>query len=224
METPRLGCLSMTDPECLSSKRREALLLGVGYYFTGKPCRKGHLARRSAKKGICVECRNESFREWHARNLDRNRARGAAWREENIEKIRESQRAYEKINGEKRREKCRAYHEKNRDDLLEKKREWRKRNIERVRAYCRNRHARKAGANGSHTPLDIAELMKEQKGKCACCRKKITVKTRHVDHIIPLSKGGSNLRSNLQMLCPKCNLQKHASLPEVFFRRKGFLL
>jgi 5-methylcytosine-specific restriction protein A len=33
--------------------------------------------------------------------------------------------------------------------------------------------------------------------------------TMHVDHIIPVSKGGNNEMENLQTLCPKCNSQKH---------------
>lgn len=30
----------------------------------------------------------------------------------------------------------------------------------------------------------------------------------HIDHIWPLSQGGSNLAHNLQLLCPRCNLSK----------------
>lgn len=36
----------------------------------------------------------------------------------------------------------------------------------------------------------------------------------HIDHIVPVSKGGKTVPSNLQVLCAKCNLSKGAKLIE----------
>lgn len=41
--------------------------------------------------------------------------------------------------------------------------------------------------------------------KCANCGSK---KNLHIDHIVPLSKSGTNKKSNLQLLCRDCNLRK----------------
>ena len=46
-----------------------------------------------------------------------------------------------------------------------------------------------------------------QRWKCNHCGKDIRDEN-HVDHILPLAKGGSNDMDNLQLLCPPCNLRK----------------
>jgi hypothetical protein len=37
-------------------KRSEAKALGLTHYFTGKPCKHGHLSRRRYKDRVCMEC------------------------------------------------------------------------------------------------------------------------------------------------------------------------
>lgn len=51
-------------------------------------------------------------------------------------------------------------------------------------------------------------IMKKTDFKCAICKADLTEKEPHIDHIIPLSKGGGNAESNLQALCWQCNLKK----------------
>ena len=43
-------------------------------------------------------------------------------------------------------------------------------------------------------------------GICACC--KCESDEMQIDHIVPLGNGGSNERSNLQMLCVECHKEK----------------
>lgn len=119
---------------------------------------------------------------------------------------------------------------------------WRRRNAEKVRiyfrayydatkderrpfliAYAATRRARKRGAGGSYSPSDLAEIYAAQRGRCAECRKSIK-RGYHADHIIPLARGGTNHRRNIQLLCAHCNLSKHAKHPLDFAREQGRLL
>lgn len=53
----------------------------------------------------------------------------------------------------------------------------------------------------------------ETRVRCYLCGKLIPKGHRHVDHIIPLSKGGAHRPSNLAASCDKCNREKHDKLP-----------
>ena len=53
------------------------------------------------------------------------------------------------------------------------------------------------------------EVMKRDGFRCQICGKAVDDDvTLHVDHIIPLAKGGSNAKNNLRTLCDGCNLGK----------------
>jgi len=100
---------------------------------------------------------------------------------------------------------------------------YRLKNPEAMRAIYRNRRARKRNAEGKHTAKEILNLLSHQRGKCAACGVSIR-KAYHADHIMPLVKGGSNWISNIQLLCPHCNLCKHAKDPIDWAQENGRLL
>ncbi len=80
------------------------------------------------------------------------------------------------------------------------------------RLRVRTRKARKNSSQGTHTVDDIQAQYKRQKGKCYYCHTKVG-KNYHVDHVIPISRGGSNDISNLVITCTFCNLSKKDKLP-----------
>jgi len=77
-------------------------------------------------------------------------------------------------------------------------------------------------AEGTHTDEDIKALFAKQGGKCATCRKNIR-DAYDVDHVMPLSKGGSNGPDNLQLLCPTCNRKKSTKRPDEWAQENGRL-
>lgn len=59
-------------------------------------------------------------------------------------------------------------------------------------------------------PKDVQRFVRERDGdECVLCGS--TVKL-HLDHIIPVSKGGGNQVENLRVLCQDCNLRKGAGI------------
>ena len=88
----------MEELMALPRKRGEALASGAPHYFTGKPCKHGHLAARYAA-GDCVECANAATNRWlagrpeyskehYAANRERIAARTKKWKVDNPDKVR----------------------------------------------------------------------------------------------------------------------------------------
>jgi hypothetical protein len=50
---------------------------------------------------------------------------------------------------------------------------------------------------------------------CQWCRQPLTPDTATADHLVPLSRGGSNDWHNLCLACRPCNLRRDNTLPEV---------
>ena len=87
--------------------------------------------------------------------------------------------------------------------------------LEERRVQSHNHRARVASAPGTHTAADVAAQYERQRGRCYWCSTKVG-EAYHVDHVIPLSKGGGNGPENLVIACPACNQKKHAKHPMDF--------
>lgn len=176
----------------------------------------------------------------YEKTRDHQIAKAIAWNKANPEKVAEGMRRWYVRNGDRQREKAREeyaanpeYHRemarewrlKNAEKHRENSRRWRRENPEKAAASTRNKKAMRRQAPGRHTADDVAAILKRQAFKCVECGVSIKKRVdRHVDHIIPLSRGGTNWPSNLQILCAACNMHKHATDPIDFARRKGRLL
>lgn len=126
------------------------------------------------------------------------------------------------------RKRDRAWRAKNRTKVREAYRRWWDRDPEKAKriyvALVHKRRARKLQVGGTHTAADLAAILKAQGHRCIYCRVDLRKVKRHVDHIQPLARGGSNDKTNLQYLCQPCNAAKGARDPVEFAQEQGLLL
>jgi 5-methylcytosine-specific restriction endonuclease McrA len=76
-------------------------------------------------------------------------------------------------------------------------------------------HRRRA-AVGDMSSTTVLEVIKASNGICPYCGKAIPNGKGHIDHKTPISRGGTNDRSNLVYVCATCNLRKHTMTAEEF--------
>lgn len=67
---------------------------------------------------------------------------------------------------------------------------------------------RRARVRGRYTGKDVKGLYVAQGGLCKRCGRHLAIYGYHVDHVVPIARGGLNVVGNLQLLCPACNLRK----------------
>lgn len=78
--------------------------------------------------------------------------------------------------------------------------------------YNQKYKRRKRGALGSHTFGEWENLKAQYNWICPCCRIKEPFVKLTEDHVVPLSKGGSDNIENIQPLCRQCNSSKNTTI------------
>lgn len=203
--------------------RWEAKRLGRIRYSTGKSCANGHLSERHTSTGKCVEChRLRRIRKYRA-NPAKERQKKNLYDLRNRELVNAKAAHRRTVDPDRHREAVRLWRERN----PEKTKVWWSgyyaRNCEQEKIRSTIKRKRRDATEGFFTKEDLIRIRKAQRGRCAMCRIKLCGKG-HLDHIIAISKGGTNWPRNLQFLCRDCNLRKNAKDPLVFAREKGMLL
>lgn len=199
-------------------------------YHRNKSSKGGHLPR-------CKECRKVADAPYIEAHREDTRIRAREWAKKNPEKAAKHSKEWRLAHPER----CRAFSAKYRNSARGKATadRWRKvrdprrrqatakryysKNMERYRGYARDRRAIQRGAPGRHTKDDIAAIAKSQRWRCVYCPASLK-RGYHADHILPLALGGDNGKTNIQLLCPRCNKSKGAKHPIEHANRVGLLL
>lgn len=173
--------------------RKDAISRGLDRYFTGKPCKRGHISERKIK-GWCVEC-------------------------EHIYNSSESAKAQKKLYNRNNRDKFRAYNKKYWKKIsalpleLRPKRKRKSRTPEQKAqhaTYMRERyrnnpaHARSINLKSYYglSPNQYQEMLDAQGGKCAICREATVGNKARKNLFIDHCHSTDNVRG---LLCGNCN-------------------
>ncbi len=151
---------------------------------------------------------------------EKTRLKNKRWRDANPEMMQQARNNWVKNNKEYEQKrlalKQAKYREQNPEKHKEALNQWRANNKEHIREYNRkwrqshrvelalHQRARNAGTKNKVIKEDIANWHTRI---CGICSLLIEDKF-HIDHKIPLAKGGLHEVSNLQLTHPSCNLRK----------------
>jgi len=154
--------------------------------------RKNHLASRAA-----------TMRKWTAKHPGYSTRYTRKRRSLNLKRDLEYNRQWRKNNPHKLK--------------LQRQREIQKRKLERALKLMERRAIAKSV---TVSPLKIRPVVlawkKELVFTCYYCTRPFPTTLLHIDHVIPLAKGGSHSVGNLCRSCPSCNLSKNCRMPSDF--------
>ena len=221
----------MSEKRCTQCKR----LLPTSEFWK-------HRSRRDGLASQCKACGNAARKKLYAadserflapqrkrRNTDaeyreRDNARRRGYRREHREAELATSRQYLAEHREQNRRACREYQNANRDALnargrkryaethearRKEYRDWCNANPGKRQLYYSKRRAQRIGNGGEYTIEEWHELCERCDNRCLCCGE---VKPLTVDHIIPVSQGGTSNIDNIQPLCLSCNSRKGAEI------------
>lgn len=133
--------------------------------------------------------------------------------EANKDSVNASKRRWESRNKEKFDAARRRWAQRNKARVRQNTRRYRRRNKLWARECCRRRQVVRKGAGGCHSILDWQLIMHLQDGCCAYCGEERTL-TR--DHVVPITRGGTDDAENIVGACRSCNAKKNNRTPAEF--------
>lgn len=163
---------------------------------------------RSRKSGLTPRCKDCLKKARNSRTPERreaHRQQMASWRQRNPAQQRRLNREWRHRNPEKVREKRRRAYERNPHRFIAK-------------AICQQARRRASmrgisAADENAVRAFVKQIRYARVATCRYCGRNVPKGDRHIDHIMPLAKGGRHDPHNLCCACSSCNHRKHARHP-----------
>lgn len=186
----------------------------IGEFYRNK-------SRRDGFSVYCKECILNDSHEYYEKNKIVAKERLNAWRAKNRDYVNERDKIYRKENPDIEFKKQKKYRETHKEKLYLKGKKYRGEHKDYFYNKARERKAKKMEVSDGTITLEFEQyLFDEQNGKCAYCGCDLNETGKHLDHIIPLSKGGLHTANNVHWTCPTCNLSKGDKLEDEWLKKE----
>lgn len=162
-------------------------------------------------QNVCKECKKIADAEWRSNNLEKSRAKSKARYHAKPEERKQYKETHKEQIAETKRNYRRTHPEAVKKHKRDGNKRFKEREPEKFKLRQKISRIKRQGGKGNVTRLKIIELYHDQNERCAYCGISIywsVPRDIHIDHVIPLSKGGSNDIDNLALTCHACNESK----------------
>ena len=206
--------------------RKVAKSQGLKKYFTGKPCKRGHVVERHVSDKSCCQCRSDKSKQWHLDNKEYHDEINRLWYWANRERHLKNNRRWREENRAKYLARIKRYREENRERVNSGIRRWQRRQwatnpeyrMERgMRDMLRRTLNEKTSRTADHLGYAAADLKIHLERQFIKGMSWDNYGEWHIDHITPVSwfieQGETdpaviNCLSNLRPIWAKDNLSK----------------
>jgi 5-methylcytosine-specific restriction endonuclease McrA len=183
-------------------------------------------------KSKCKECSNKIVREYCNKNKDKISKYQKEYNKEyytnNRDRLNKYQKEYRNNNKDKISKYKKEYNTNNRDRINKQMREYYTTEKGKLsnKLNSQNRHYRKKYNTNPGDRLTTAQIeyLTEVYTNCAYCNTELTLDNTHIEHIHPLSKGGSHSIDNVVLACKDCNLRKNSKTLDQWLNETGYTI
>lgn len=186
----------------------------------------------------CLNSRKKANEKYNASHRSKNYQRTLIWRDKNPDKVSEHVRLWYQKHKDKYKEYNKAYkktakykdkqkeyslsHKEfinlrsrnwqaaNKSRSMSNKKRWMSENPSKSLEYVHKRRSREINAVGIFTSYQWEQLQSIYGNRCLWCG--VSNVKLSPDHVVPLSRGGTNYIENIQPLCRSCNSKKSAKI------------
>ena len=193
---------------------RKGCATGSGY--------KTHKRHNEIPCEACREGRNLQARTWRLNNFDRYKETYDLYVEKNKQHIKQQKQEYREKNKERIKEYTAKYQQEHAEEIRLKKAEYKKNNPELIVEITQRRRAKIYEV--TFEKFSVQDVLETYGTLCHICQEKIDLKAPrstkgqgwekglHLDHVIPISKGGDHTLANVKPAHAKCNMLKHVDI------------